>query len=569
VKQIQQLVKSAQEGDGDAFTALVRNYQNMAFGYALSILHDFDAAQDATQEALISAYFDLPKLKDVHAFPSWLRGIVRNQCHRVFRNRPSDTVALDHAAELVADGDPQSIHLEKETQLQVLSAIASLSQSLREVTTLYCLDEYSQREVAAFLNVPLATVNNRLHAARTQLKRRMTTMIHDTMQGKKLPEEFATQIGKIVKVRGPVIDVRLETEELPVILDSLMVADGGKQTVFTVAQRLGNGLVRCVAVAPSAQDTAMPPGLKSGTEVLRAENVIDREVSADHLARIVDVFTAAKTKDNTLIETGIKVIDMFCPMTAGCTVGLFGIYGVGKAVLAGELTRRLAADPNGFTLFGLGKRSERPLGQQSMAADPFLGLVDKTGQLEFVWLVTDLASNLEYAQTTDVFDNVIYCSPELAVQGMFPAIDPLVSHSRALDADIVGAEHYEVAQRTRQLLKQAKELMLDPVLLTYLAHDARALAGQRTADYRKVRLAELSEEERQLVTRSHKIELFLTQPFIVAEPYNGKKGVTVPREQTIVACRDIMDGKYDDLSDEAFRMIGAIEEAVAKAAAKI
>lgn len=249
------LIRRARAADLDAFTELTRRCQNLAFGYAFSLLGDFHLAQDATQEAFIAAYFGLGQLHDPAAFPGWLRGIVRHQCHRILRQRPFGLVPLEHAAEIEAEsGDPERHLAERETRDAVWAAIDALPQTLREVVTLYYLQEYSQQEVAGFLGVPLSTVNNRLHSARQKLKRRMLQMAQDTFKENGLPREFADRIGRLLQVRGPVVEAQFDPNDLPEVLSALTVSDEPRQIDVTVevVQRLANGVVRCVARSPIA-----------------------------------------------------------------------------------------------------------------------------------------------------------------------------------------------------------------------------------------------------------------------------------------------------------------------------
>lgn len=149
-----------------AFTELTRRYRNLAFGVAVSILRDFELAEDAAQEAFIAGYFGLDQLQEPEAFPGWPRGIVRHQCHRILRKRRWGEVPLDHAAQAPGAWDPER-HLERqEARDAVITAVEALPEAQREAITLYYLQERSQQEVAAFLGVPVSTVNNRLHAGR-------------------------------------------------------------------------------------------------------------------------------------------------------------------------------------------------------------------------------------------------------------------------------------------------------------------------------------------------------------------------------------------------------------------
>ena len=129
-------------------------------------------------------------------------------------------------------------------------------------------------------------------------------------------------------------------------------------------------------------------------------------------------------------------------------------------------------------------------------------------------------------------------------QGIYPAVDPLESTSRILDPQIVGEDHYEVARGVQAILQRYKELQ-----------DIIAILG----------MDELSEEDRVVVNRARRVQKFLSQPFFVAEVFTGSPGKYVPIKETIRGFKEILEGKHDDLPENAFLMVGSIEEAVEKA----
>ena len=128
--------------------------------------------------------------------------------------------------------------------------------------------------------------------------------------------------------------------------------------------------------------------------------------------------------------------------------------------------------------------------------------------------------------------------------GIYPAVDPLESSSTILDPQIIGKEHYEVALKVQQILQRYKELQ-----------DIIAILG----------MDELSEEDKVIVARARRIRNFLSQPFFVAEVFNNIKGVFVPVSETVRSFKEILEGKYDDLPEQAFLYVGTIEDAVKKA----
>jgi F-type H+-transporting ATPase subunit beta len=141
-------------------------------------------------------------------------------------------------------------------------------------------------------------------------------------------------------------------------------------------------------------------------------------------------------------------------------------------------------------------------------------------------------------------DAVVALERSLVEQGLYPAVDPLVSSSRILEASIVGQDHYDTARGVQQVLQRYRELQ-----------DIIAILG----------IEELSEEDRLTVARARKIQRFLSQPMYVAEPFTGQEGRYVAVRDTVRGFKEILEGKYDDLPEQAFYMVGPIEEAVEKA----
>ena len=154
--------------------------------------------------------------------------------------------------------------------------------------------------------------------------------------------------------------------------------------------------------------------------------------------------------------------------------------------------------------------------------------------------LTDPAPAASFAH----LDATTVLSRDIAALGIFPAVDPLDSTSRILDPLVIGEEHYNVARRVQEILQQYKALK-----------DIIAILG----------MDELSEEDKLTVARARKITQFLSQPFFVAEAFTNQPGVFVPLEETIRSFKAVCDGEYDHLPETAFRMVGGIDEAVAKA----
>jgi len=149
------------------------------------------------------------------------------------------------------------------------------------------------------------------------------------------------------------------------------------------------------------------------------------------------------------------------------------------------------------------------------------------------------------ATTFAHLDGSVTLERSIAEKALFPAVDPLASTSRILDPRIVGEEHYNVAQSVKKVLQRYKDLQ-----------DIIAILG----------IEELSEEDKLIVYRARRIERFLSQPMFVGEVFTGTPGVYVKREDTVRGFREILDGKHDNLPEQAFYMVGTIEMAVEKAA---
>jgi RNA polymerase sigma factor (sigma-70 family) len=190
MKDLAKTIQNARCGDLDSFGRLVTYYQDMAYAYAYSLLGDFHLAQDATQEAFIDAYRHISSLRVPEAFPGWFRRIVLKHCNRLTRGKSIQTVPLDAAREQAgSELRPDEALIRNDMRRSVLGALQALSQDQRSVTSLYYINGYSQAEVADFLDVPITTVNNRLHAARRQLKERMVTMVQQELTNNALPKD--------------------------------------------------------------------------------------------------------------------------------------------------------------------------------------------------------------------------------------------------------------------------------------------------------------------------------------------------------------------------------------------
>jgi F-type H+-transporting ATPase subunit beta len=168
--------------------------------------------------------------------------------------------------------------------------------------------------------------------------------------------------------------------------------------------------------------------------------------------------------------------------------------------------------------------------------------VGSVTSVQAIYVPADDLTDPAPANTFAHLDAFIVLSRGISEKGIYPAIDPLDSNSRALQPGVVGQEHYETATRVQEVLQRYKELQ-----------DIIAILG----------MDELSDEDKLVVQRARKIERFFSQPMFVAEPFTGRPGAYVKLEDTVKGFQEILDGRHDDLGEQAFYMVGTIEEAVA------
>jgi F-type H+-transporting ATPase subunit beta len=164
--------------------------------------------------------------------------------------------------------------------------------------------------------------------------------------------------------------------------------------------------------------------------------------------------------------------------------------------------------------------------------------------VQAIYVPADDPTDPAPATTFAHLDATTYLERSLASQGIYPAVDPLVSSSRILDPNLVGEEHYQVARATQAILQRYKELQ-----------DIIAILG----------VDELADDDKLIVSRARKIQYFLSQPFRVAEQFTGIQGKYVPLKETIRSFKEVVEGKHDDLPEQAFYMVGNIDEVVERA----
>ncbi|MEM7132863.1 MAG: RNA polymerase sigma factor [Chloroflexota bacterium] len=223
-ERLPELIQRIQDGDQNAFSRIIQDFQDMAVGYGYAILGDWQLAEDVAQEAFIHAFYDLPKLRNPAAFPGWFRRIVFTKINRLQRTRAVTLVPIELVLE-TASSVPMPATLIEQAEIRdaVMTAIAALPEHQRTVVTLFYISGYAQKEISSFLEIPVATVKTRLHAARKHLKESMTQMQKELLieyrpsQNEALYKEIHMNLAlaKVVSCRTDGCLVRLlETDEL-------------------------------------------------------------------------------------------------------------------------------------------------------------------------------------------------------------------------------------------------------------------------------------------------------------------------------------------------------------------
>ena len=533
------LVRLAAGGDVRAFVELTRRFQHFAFGSALALVHDFQKAEDVVQEAFLAAWTALPSITDPAAFPGWLRSIVRHHAFRLLRHNRPQTLPLSEAAEVVDEDTAPDDRLERRQRAATaLAAIAALPSSLREPAMLFFVHECSHQDIATFLSLPVATVNNRLHAARIQLKQRTLAMMTQTLQTHGLPDDFANRIGRLIEARGGVMDALFDPAAVPDILAELEVSDEANRrgVNIQVVQRRGGGIVRGIATSPI-------DALPRGSTVLNSGHHARTPFNAAELERTVQRLTGrAPTADGParLLETGIKVIDVMCPLVAGGTLALAGDLGAGMTVVMEELTRRLSDGSDPLSIFVM---MPPPSPEWPSSQEPDFSHAEalrKEGYSEgtvgavqtFFFRAEDGPWTSQRLAALAPIDTVIRLSRERGQAKVYPTVDVLASRSRLLEAKAADNEHARIAERVRQAL-------------------ASLWATPGGAE---------SRNNRMLLQRALKVQNYFTQPFFCAEPYSNRPGVAVSAAEAVRSCAEILDGRHDDVPVEAFYFSGDMAE---------
>ena len=351
--------------------------------------------------------------------------------------------------------------------------------------------------------------------------------------------------GEIVQCIGAVVDVQFKRNEMPKVYDALAME--GSELTLEVQQQLGDGVVRTIALGSSE-------GLRRGMMVANTGKPISVPVGKATLGRIMDVLGkpideagAIGTEDRRsihqkapsfdelapsqeLLETGIKVIDLVCPFAKGGKVGLFGGAGVGA--LLGRMPSAVGYQPT--LAEEMGRLQERITSTK----------VGSITSIQAVYVPADDLTDPSPATTFAHLDATVVLSRDIASLGIYPAVDPLDSTSRQVDPNVVGEDHYETTRAVQGTLQRYKEL-----------RDIIAILG----------MDELSPEDKLAVARARKMQRFLSQPFHVAEVFTGTAGKYVPLKETIRGFKMIASGECDHLPEQAFYMVGGIDEAFEKA----
>lgn len=186
--ELSEVVTAAQGGEGntrlEAFGELVRRFQDMAVGYAYSLLGDEDLAQDAAQEAFVQLYLHLNSVQDPAAIAGWFKKVVFSCCHRMIRRKKAPTLDIDEARNLPGNSpEPDQVFERKTMRQEIVTAIQSLPETQRSVLILHIINEFSYKQIADFLDLPESTVNSRLSAARRNIKKELWHMVENNLKG--------------------------------------------------------------------------------------------------------------------------------------------------------------------------------------------------------------------------------------------------------------------------------------------------------------------------------------------------------------------------------------------------
>jgi RNA polymerase sigma factor (sigma-70 family) len=283
------LVCRAQATDLEAYDAIVRRFQDMAMGYAYSLLGDFHLAEDAAQEAFLGAYRNLPQLHTAAAFTSWFRQIVFNTCQQ-FRRRGRDReVSLEAVGEWAASSpDPAEQIEESQLQQRILQIIGALPKAEAEAITLFYISEYSQREIAEFLDTSVDTIKNRLRSGRKKLQERLLVMAKQTLSEKapSKDDEFATVVSLCNAAQaGDLARVKKIVAAQPELARRDLAANNENQAI-QFAVRGGHAAVVHVLLEAGADPLK---GVYPNREATNAYTIA-KERGADEIVQIIEAW---------------------------------------------------------------------------------------------------------------------------------------------------------------------------------------------------------------------------------------------------------------------------------------
>ncbi|CAL9781799.1 unnamed protein product [Musa acuminata subsp. burmannicoides] len=323
--------------------------------------------------------------------------------------------------------------------------------------------------------------------------------------------------------------------------------------VRTIAMDGTEGLVRGQRVLNTGSPITVPVGRATLGRIINVigEPIDEKgEIKTNHFLPIhceAPAFVEQATEQQILV-TGIKVVDLLAPYQRGGKIGLFGGAGVGKTVLIMELINNVAKAHGGFSVFaGVGERTREGNDLYREMIEWKRITTTKKGSITSVQAIYVPAADLTDPAPVTTFahlDATTVLSRQISEFGIYPAVDPLDSTSRMLSPHILGEEHYNTARGVQKVLQNYKNLQ-----------DIIAILG----------MDELSEDDKLTVARARKIQRFLSQPFHVAEVFTGAPGKYVELKESVNSFQGVLDGKYDDLPEQSFYMVGGIEEVIAKA----
>ena len=391
---LQELVKRSRDGDLTAFTELVKRFQSMAHGYAYSLLGDFHLAQDAAQEAFIDAYYKLDSLRTPSAFPGWFRRVLFKHCDRVTRKKCAIAVPL---SDTIAARAAQ--HEQAELREAVLYAIRDLPERQREATALYYINGYTQAEIAEFLEVPVTTVQKRLHDARGKLKERMVDMVgpalKDSVPGERFSESVIAELlarPNLLKLEGhPVRDVfnaiRAALSEYEWVEGNEVIEETDPKNVYHVEMKdaafhVDSGHVLRTSTTPAVMRALVgrtsPVSLITAGRSFRAgaSNGHPMRSNVFHQVDLVHIEAGANQKHlRAVFDTMITAVlgpvvlewtmkdDQFTGYVDSADVSLQRSDGpleiAGAGMLSPEALRNAGFDPNTVSGFGFGAGLER------------------------------------------------------------------------------------------------------------------------------------------------------------------------------------------------------------------